>query len=122
KTLWAWHGVTPAMVMSAIAILAGLALFLAYAPAKALRLAFPRPEAKRLFEGLVAAVTGTATRITDGLLNGSLQRYMAIVLAAFLVLGFTAFAGSTLGPPTRPMLPVSHMAIVAWILLVSASL
>ena len=45
-----WHGVTPALFMTAVALAGGLLLLAAYRPVGAVRQALPRPEAKSIFD------------------------------------------------------------------------
>jgi len=49
-----WHGVTPALIISVIALVGGLVLFAAYRYANAVRLAVPRPEAKRIYDAVIS--------------------------------------------------------------------
>ncbi|HSG54788.1 MAG TPA: proton-conducting transporter membrane subunit, partial [Paracoccaceae bacterium] len=48
-----WHGVTPALIMSIIAVTGGLVLLAMFAPLSRLWEAAPRPEAKVIFEVIV---------------------------------------------------------------------
>ena len=58
-----WHGFSAAVVMSAVGLLGGALLFAAYGPLNALRLAFPRPDAKRIHD---AVIGGTVSRRRAG--------------------------------------------------------
>jgi monovalent cation:proton antiporter len=48
-----WHGFTPALAMSMLAIMGGLAMLAAYQPINRWRLTLLRPEAKRIFEAAI---------------------------------------------------------------------
>ena len=117
-----WHGITPALFMTAVAVAGGLLLLAAYRPALALRLAMPRPEAKSIFDAAIGALTGWARELSDAIHNGSLQRSLLLAVLVMLAVGVTAFLGAGHGPGARPMLAATVPAIVIWLLALAASL
>jgi multicomponent K+:H+ antiporter subunit A len=117
-----WHGVTPALMVSMAALAAGAALFLAYQRVDAIRLGFPRPDAKALFDRVIARTVAGANWSIARTHTGSLQLYFVIILAAVLVLAAGGFWTASHGAGTRTQLPMSLPALVAWIALVVASL
>ncbi len=117
-----WHGFTPALFMSVIAVALGLTLLWRYPGVRAAWQTAPHPEAKAMFQACIAAAVALAQRLTHGLHNGSLQRHLAFMLGAAVVLGFTAFFEASHGPGSRPLLPATPVAIVGWLLLAAASL
>ncbi len=116
-----WHGVTPALMMSIIAITGGAVLLALYTPLARAWQGTPRPEAKAIFDALIAVTTASARRVSEGLHNGAISRYLTIFVATTVVLGFVAFNGGDLAPPTRAILPIAPMAAVGWLLLVAAA-
>lgn len=117
-----WHGVTPALLMSAVAFAGGLGLLRALGPLDRLRLALPRPEAKRLFDAAItASVTGAREAIT-ALHTGSLPRYLSVILASTVVVGIAAFASGEHRPGSRPLLPVNLPALLVFVALAAACL
>lgn len=116
-----WHGVTPALFMSIIAILGGAALLAIHAPLDRLWITTPRPEAKAIFDRLIAVIVMLTHRVTATLQNGSISRYLAIFTTASVGLGAIAFWGSGLSAPTRDMLPVPAVIAVGWVMLVVAT-
>ena len=116
-----WHGVTPALMMSVVAVVGGLILLAMFKPLKALWEATPRPEAKVIFEAIVAVVQRASDWVTAALHNGSMARYLILFTAGSLAAGVWAWSGGAMGPPTREMLPVTPVAIVGWIMLVTAA-
>lgn len=114
-----WHGVTPALFMSAAAFAIGLALLAAFAPASALRLRFPRPEAKAIFDRLIDTGAATAQAAVAAIDNGSLQRGLVAVILVTLVVGVTAFLGGSHGPGARAVLTPSIAASTIWVLTVT---
>ncbi|WP_136443392.1 monovalent cation/H+ antiporter subunit A [Pacificoceanicola onchidii] len=117
-----WHGFKPALYMSIVAIVVGIVLLLLHRPLDAAWLAAPRPEAKRLFDDLIRGVVGLTRRVNDVLHNGALSRYLAIFCASTVAIGYLAYSGGGLLPATREMLPTPPLAIVAWALMVLATI
>ncbi|WP_420380476.1 monovalent cation/H+ antiporter subunit A [Marivita sp.] len=117
-----WHGVTPALYMSIIAVIGGAILLALHAPLDKVWIKAPRPEAKAIFDRLIAAVVGLTQRITYGTHNGAISRYLAIFTVASVLLGAVAFMGGGLSAPTREMLPVPAVIAVGWIMLIVATI
>jgi len=118
KYLSIWHGVTPALIMSIIAVLGGLLLLALHAPLMRLWNATPRPEAKVMFDAVVAAVVALVRSITYGLHNGSMSRYLAIFVAATVALGYAAWSGGGHLPATRAIQPIPPVVAVGWLMLI----
>jgi len=116
-----WHGLTPALGMSAIAVIVGLSLLAGYVKVRSLWSAGPHPEAKAMFQASMAGAVALAQKITHGLHNGSLQRHMAFAIGTAVVVGFGAFATATHAPGQRELLPAAPVAVIVWLLLVGAT-
>ncbi|WP_121632405.1 monovalent cation/H+ antiporter subunit A [Tropicibacter alexandrii] len=116
-----WHGVNAALIMSLIAIAGGIVLLLLHRPLDKAWLATPRPEAKVIFDALIGAVVRATRWVTETLHNGAISRYLAIFTAATVIVGYTAYTMSPLGPQTREMLPVPPLVGIGWFLLVLAT-
>jgi multicomponent K+:H+ antiporter subunit A len=116
-----WHGVTPALFMSGIAVAGGLVLLALHRPLDRAWIAAPRPEAKAIFDALVAAAAAGARRITEALHPGAISRYLAIFVVASVALGLVAFSGSGLSAPSRGLLPVPPVIAVGWLMLIVAT-
>ncbi|WP_376987258.1 monovalent cation/H+ antiporter subunit A [Bosea sp. R86505] len=117
-----WHGVTPALLVSIAALIAGTALFLAYRRVEAFRLSLPRPDAKTLFDRVIRRLVAGAGWSIARSHTGSLQLYFVVILAAVLVLAAGGFWSASHGGGARATLPMSLPAVVAWFALVGASL
>ena len=117
-----WHGFTPALGMSALAVAVGLLLILAYPRVRALWQTGPHPEAKAMFDATLGGALALAQRFTHGLHNGSLQRYLAFAIAAMVLAGFVAFSGAPHEAGKRALLPMQPVAVVAWVLLLGGCL
>jgi multicomponent K+:H+ antiporter subunit A len=117
-----WHGLTEALALSAVAVAGGALLLWGYAPALRFWRLLPGPDAKSMFDALTPYLADLAGRATFALQNGSLRRYLAILVAAVATIGFAGWLGGTHGSGTRPMLPAPTVAVFVWALLVAASL
>lgn len=115
-----WHGLTPALGMSIIAVAGGAFLLWRYDAFNRVRLASPRPEAKAMFDATVNGLAAVANKVIDGLHNGSLRRYMAFFVATTLVVGGAAFMSGEHLPGTRPLTPAPLVPVLGWLLLVGA--
>jgi len=117
-----WHGFNLPLLMSAIALAAGVLLYLWLAAGRRLhRLQseawFGPVTGRGVFERAIDGLFGLSGRLTERLETGSLQRYVACLLAAALVLGAAPLLGSGIGPGDRPGLPATPLALVVWALL-----
>ncbi|MGH1367364.1 MAG: monovalent cation/H+ antiporter subunit A [Maritimibacter sp.] len=117
-----WHGVTPALYMSAIAVAGGALLLAVYAALARGWLALPRPEAKVMFDAVIRLCVASSQRIVDLTHNGAISRYLAIFVSAAVLLGFAAYSDSGLPAQSRAHLPVNAVVAVGWLLLVVATL
>jgi len=117
-----WHGFTPALLMSVIALVGGLLVLRMHGGLDRLWQRTPRPEAKVIFDAVVGACVAAARSISTGLTNGSMPRYGGIFLLTVLVAGSMAWmSGSTLAID-RAMGPVSALELIGWLMLVVATL
>ena len=117
-----WHGVTPALFMTAVAVAGGVLLLLAYRPTLALRMAMPRPEAKSIFDAAIAGLVAAARALTDLVHNGSLQRGLLLAILVMLGVGLTAFLGGEHAAGTRATIAANPPAIAIWLLAIAAAL
>jgi multicomponent K+:H+ antiporter subunit A len=116
-----WHGFTPALYMSIVATIGGLTLLALHAPLMRVWNALPRPEAKQIFEALIHAGTRFSRSVTDGLHNGALTRYSAIMISFTVVIGYLAYRAGTLGAPLRSVETPGLLPVVGWFALVVAT-
>lgn len=116
-----WHGVTPALWMSIAAIVGGALLLSLHAPLDRMWNALRRPEAKDIFDALIARLVSATRWTTEITHNGAISRYLAIFTVASVWLGWVAYSGSGLSAPTRELLPVPAVIAVGWLLLIVAT-
>lgn len=116
-----WHGFTPALFMSVVAVVGGAILLAVFAPLDRAWIRTPRPEAKSIFDAVIGGAVGLARAITGRLHDGSFTRYAAIFAVAVLGLGAHAFLSGSMGAQTRDMLPITLPALAIWAMLIAAS-
>ena len=117
-----WHGLVPALYLSIIAVVGGALLLMVFKPALAIWDKAPRPEAKTIFDAIIAAAVGLSQRISMGLHNGSFTRYAAIFTVTVVAMGYHAWATGTVGAATRTVQPANAVQIAGWLMLVAATL
>nr|WP_229583429.1 monovalent cation/H+ antiporter subunit A [Paracoccus sp. S-4012] len=114
-----WHGLNPALALSAVALAGGLLLLLAIGPAMPRR-ASPFPDAEAIYWRLMEGSTAWATRFGEALQSGSMARNSAAITGATLAIGLWGALTGSLGPATRGLVPVSPVVFVGWLLLMMA--
>ncbi len=119
-----WHGFSPALAMSVIALAGGGLTYLGRQPLFAF---YARHEGflegqaiyQRLLDGLFA-LAGAVTRRLD---TGSLQRILGVFVCAVLALGAAGFSGgSTPLTGARPLLPVDGVSLLVALGLMAAAI
>ncbi len=118
-----WHGLgAAALWMSIAAVGGGLMVLGGWDRLRAMWDATPRPEAKVVFDALIAALAAAARVVTDGLHDARLARGIAATTAVIVGLGAWAFlTGPATGPATREMLPLQAAPVVGWAILMLAA-
>ncbi|MCU0932958.1 MAG: monovalent cation/H+ antiporter subunit A [Thiobacillaceae bacterium] len=116
-----WHGFSPALWMSVIALAGGTLLYAARKPLFAWQARNEgRLDAKRIYERLLGILLAAAVGITRALDNASLQRMLVVFMLAALGLGLAGWLGS--GSPlsgaraSLPVDPVSGLAALAMVI------
>jgi multicomponent K+:H+ antiporter subunit A len=101
-----WHGFNLAFMMSMVAMIGGVTVYVFRHRIFALHdRFFPPVSGRNLTEGLLHRVFGLAIRLNALIENGSLQRYIFLLIASALVVGVAAFRGEVLlgpAPMTSP--------------------
>jgi multicomponent K+:H+ antiporter subunit A len=121
KHLALWHGFNVPFAMSLAAIVGGAILLALHRHVARIWTAIGLPEAKSLFDRTVAAGAGGARDATEGLHNGSLQRYLAIILGAAILAAAAGFLSAPHVEGLRPTLAAPGAAIIGWALLIGGT-
>jgi multicomponent K+:H+ antiporter subunit A len=123
-----WHGFNLPLLMSGVALAAGVGLYLMLARGKRLhRLTseawFGPATGRALFEGLIDGLFSAAGRLTSRLETGSLQRYLAWLVGSAVVVGaMPLLAVGGIGAGDRALLPANPLAVAIWLLLAATCL
>jgi len=84
-----WHGFTPALGLSALCVVAGLALFLGRRRVAAAQHAIvdllPMPDADRSYQALMRGIDRLAVEVTGRTQRGSLPVYLGIILVTLVL-------------------------------------
>jgi multicomponent K+:H+ antiporter subunit A len=120
--LHVWHGFNLPLLMSVVALLLGAAM---YALRRRIRSLQDRwlwqVEARDAYHATLHWATLGARVVTRGLENGSLQRYLAFVVGAAVVVAAVPIARLGLGRGPQPLLPVDGASAAAWVVLMVAA-
>jgi multicomponent K+:H+ antiporter subunit A len=116
-----WHGLVPALWMSVIAVVGGLILLAAYAPLSRVWNAAPRPEAKTIFDRVIAACVAMAGLVSNRLHNNSFTRYAIFFVVTVIAVGAHAWFTGASAAATREMLPITPVGFAGWLMLVIAA-
>lgn len=116
-----WHGWTAALFLSVLAVGGGLVLLGLHGRLQAAWDRARRPDAKALFDALVGSVVAVLRALTAGVHDGRLARTMGVAVLAVLALGLAAFLTGPHAPGTRPLAPVTPVAVAGWVLACAAT-
>ena len=116
-----WHGFTPALTMSVIAIAGGVALLAVHKPLLRAWNAAPRPEAKAIFDALLGGLAALTRGLTEAAHNGAITRYLAVFVVATVGLGVFAWTGGDMPEPTRAIAPAPIPMWIGFVLLVTGA-
>jgi multicomponent K+:H+ antiporter subunit A len=118
-----WHGLEAAALwMSLVAVGGGLMLLGGYTRLRALWDAAPRPEAKRIFDGVIEPLAALARGLTGLIHNGSFSRAVGVAVVAIAAASLWAFRGGNHLAGTRDLLPVEPVVLAVWFLMMVAAL
>ncbi|MGB2129832.1 MAG: monovalent cation/H+ antiporter subunit A [Marinobacterium sp.] len=117
-----WHGFNLPLLMSLIAMAGGLIIYYNRRHLFQFQAQFPETDAKLVFERLIQSLVAGATRVHKFFENGSLQRYMWLLLMFALVLTAGPLMDLNTTAGMRPHLPVDGVEITAAVLLCLSAL
>ncbi|HEX4852784.1 monovalent cation/H+ antiporter subunit A [Arenimonas sp.] len=115
-----WHGLNVPLMMSLFGLAAGIALYFGIKRLIDLYGISYDSLGRRVFEWKTDRAIAWAGRLTATLENGSLQRYLGLMVLAALVMGATPFLAASLSPGgSQPMPPLGWLV---WAVGVAATL
>ncbi|MBA3624292.1 MAG: DUF4040 domain-containing protein, partial [Methylibium sp.] len=118
-----WHGLNLPLLMSAVALVGGVVMYILLQRRFNLHLRHWRGwTGEALFTRTVDGLFGWAGKLTDRLENGSLQRHAALMVGSAIVVSCWPFLlghGEGLGTGERLLMPAPPLAIVVWLLLLT---
>lgn len=122
-----WHGVNLPLIMSLIALIGGTGLYLLLArKQQILKIStdqwFGRFTGENLLDQLLENSVQIARRFTSYLENGSLQRYLMLVIIATMTMALVPLWGQNLATGGRLLNHAAWPAIILWVLLIIACL
>ena len=118
-----WHGFNLPLAMSGVALVGGVLMYAALQRSFNLHLHHPpRLTGRLLFTRALQAMDAVARALTRWTENGSLQRYVALMLGSGIAVAGWALLRQDAAPAagTRALLPATPLAVVLWGILVAA--
>ncbi|MDO9023299.1 monovalent cation/H+ antiporter subunit A [Zwartia sp.] len=114
-TIAIWHGFNTPLLMSALALTGGLLMFWLLQHHFKLHLYAPKVlQGHRVFVHVIESLLALARGVTQYLQNGSLQRYLALLVASVIVLGAWPFLQYGYNTGDAPLTPANAVAVVIW--------
>ena len=105
-----WHGFNVPLMMSLVGLVAGVGLYFGIRKLIDLYGVSYDSRGRRAYEWGVEAAVRLAGRLTASLENGSLQRYLLLVVLSALALGSVPFLSASLAPgASQPMPPLGWL-------------
>lgn len=117
-----WHGLNVPLLMSILAMVGGLTIYYNRRHLFQFQAQFDEPDAKHIFEGVVQWVVTTSGRIIEKLENGSLQRYIFLLLISTLVMGASPLFDLSQNTGSRAQIPLDGVTITGAALLILSAI
>lgn len=120
-----WHGFNLPLLMSAVALIGGVAFYFALAKGGRIREidldpSLGRLQGKLLFEDFLKNLLSLSRKLKKSTETGSLQNYLLLILALSIALVAAPLLNQNLTTGTRELTHAPFTAIVLWLLLFSA--
>lgn len=112
-----WHGLTPALGLTAVAIIAGLALFAGRAPFARLQAALPEVvNAERVYQRFMKALDRFAVEVTALSQGGSLPTYLGTIFLVVILLPGVVAATALPGTEVRLWDTAAQAAVAVFVI------
>ncbi|WP_431798752.1 Na+/H+ antiporter subunit A [Halobacillus andaensis] len=123
KDIYFWHGISPAFIMSITVVVFGTILFLVRPKWAGVYRVIPGLlSLNKFYDWLVDRTERYSTFITNSYMNGSLGRYVRLILAAILLVTFSAMSftgGFTVNTSNLSTITV-HEVLIAIVMVIAA--
>jgi multicomponent K+:H+ antiporter subunit A len=117
-----WHGLNIPLLMSFLALVGGAVIYYNRRPVFQFQSNFEEPDAKHIFEGVTQSIVRTSERIVKALENGSLQRYIFVLLSFTLVMAAYPLLDLVHNQGTRPQIPLDGVTVVGALLMILSAI
>lgn len=117
-----WHGFNIPLLMSLLAMVGGIIIYYNRRHLFEFQSHFHQSDAKYIFEGAVQAVVNYCQRIVKTFENGSLQRYVFLLLISTLVMAAYPLLDLTKNAGSLPLTPYNGAAIIGALLMVLSAI
>jgi len=119
QKVYLWHGFNLPLLMSVIALTVGAAVWkMRWSIIRAHEGPAPLPEAKRIFESVVENTVAGARLLTEGMQNGSLQRYLALLIGTAILVVGAPLLRDGIAPGNVALTPVEVPVIIGTAILI----
>ncbi|MDO5618615.1 Na+/H+ antiporter subunit A [Kocuria sp.] len=118
-----WHGLTPALGLSASVLAIGLVLFWLRIPVAKFQNALPHlPAGERVYRGVIDALDRLAVKVTGSTQRGSLSFYLSVILVTAIVVPVVALFVEETPPLGAMRIADSWGQVIAGAIMVVAAL
>jgi multicomponent K+:H+ antiporter subunit A len=117
-----WHGLNIPLLMSFLALVGGAVIYYNRRPVFQFQSNFEEPDAKHIFEGVTQSIVKTSERIVKTLENGSLQRYIFVLLSFTLIMASYPLLDLVQNTGSRPQIPLDGVTIVGALLMILSTI
>ncbi|HZF98579.1 MAG TPA: monovalent cation/H+ antiporter subunit A [Pseudoxanthomonas sp.] len=111
-----WHGVNLPLLMSLTGMVCGVALYFGLRKLFDIHAIMRESFGRRVFRGQVQVLLALSWRFTRGIGNGSLQRYLLLMVVATLVIAAVPFFASQAAPLLAAGARTQPMPLLGWVL------
>ena len=117
-----WHGLNIPLLMSFLAMMGGITIYYNRRHLFEFQSHFNEADAKLVFEGIVQSIVKISERIIETIENGSLQRYIFLLLLLTFVMAALPLLDLTQNIGSRPQIPLDGVTITGAVLLVFSAI
>jgi multicomponent K+:H+ antiporter subunit A len=117
-----WHGLNIPLLMSFLAMVGGITIYYNRRHLFQFQSQFDEPNAKHIFEGVLQWIVNVSKQIISTLENGSLQRYIFLLLLLTLVMSALPLLDLAQNAGSRPQIPLDGVAITGALLMILSAI